>query len=306
MPVIDEVLILFIMMSAGFYARRTSMLNAGVNRGLAEILLNITMPCMIVGAFNLAFDAAMIHLAAQVLLASVVLHGAVFFISGWIYRSQAPDKAKILRFTAIFSNCAFMGYPVLQSVYGKAGVFYGSIFTVPFIISLWTVGVFLFHGRRDTAVSWQKVAINPGILAVLAGLILFIFQVKLPVPLMRACDLLGAMTTPLAMILIGSMLAEIHWKELMSGKAVYLAAAVRLIAIPLMTFMVLLAFGVRGIVLGVCVISAAMPAAANTAAFAEKFGADALFASRCVFISTLFSILTIPAIIALVQIFAAG
>jgi hypothetical protein len=303
MDVINEVLILFLIMSAGFYARRSGMIDAAVNRGLAELLLNITMPLMILGAFNFTIDPAAVKMAGQVFLFSGILHAVSFWVGGVIYQRYTGETRNVLRFTAVFSNCAFMGYPVLQSIYGKTGVFYASIFTVPFIIALWTTGVLIFNGKDDGGRSFRKVLFNPGILAVAAGIFMFLFDLKLPETISKACSLLGSTTTPLAMILIGSMLGEIRLRELMGGKAVYLSAFIRLAVIPLVALGVLLLCGVRGVVLGVCVLSAAMPAAANTAAFAGKFGSDALFASRCVFVSTLLSIITIPVFIIIVKMF---
>ncbi|MBF0593385.1 MAG: AEC family transporter [Candidatus Omnitrophica bacterium] len=300
MGVINEVLILFMIMAAGFYARRTGMIDAAVNRGLAELLLNITLPLMILSSFNVPFDDRMMTIGIKIFLCSVVFHAGSFLLSGVLSRGFSGDIRNVLRFSAIFSNCAFMGYPVLQSVYGKPGVFYGSIFTVPFIIALWTVGVFIFRGKEE-GFSWRKVVFNPGILAVIAGITMFVLSWHLPSPVARACDLLGSTTTPLSMILIGAMLAEMRTRELIGGAAVYYAAFVRLILIPGLAFAVLCLLGFHGTLVGICVISLAMPVAANTAAFAEKFRSDSLFASRCVFVSTLLSVLTIPVFIMLIQ-----
>ena len=252
---------------------------------------------------SVKLDPAVMAFAGQIFLFSSILHAGMFFISKWIFGKYEGDTQKVLRFTATFSNCAFMGYPVLYSIYGKAGIFYASIFVVPFIIALWTAGVLIFKGDHDVKNSWMKVLVNPGILAVALGILMFFSGWRFSGPLVRAFDLLGSTTTPIAMILIGSTLAEVRFKSLLSGSSVYYAAFIRLIAIPLAVLGLLMLCGVRGTVLGVCVISAGMPAAANTAAFAESFGSDAVFASRCVFVSTLLSIFTVPAIISFVQYF---
>lgn len=306
MDIVNEVVILFVIMAVGFVARRQNMIDGALNRGLADLLLNVTMPLMILGAFNIKLDPAALFMAGQIFVFSSMIHLGMFFAGKFIYRNFADDTQKVLRFTAVFSNCAFMGYPVLQSIYGKEGVFFASIYVVPFIIALWTIGVAVFNGQQQNSQNaWLKVMINPGILAVAVGMVMFFSGLKFPQPLEHAFDLLGATTTPLAMILIGSTLSEIPFKALLGGNAVYIAAFVRLIAIPLIVFGVLILLRIKGVVLGVCVVSAAMPAAANTAAFAENFGSDAKFASRCVFVSTLLSIVTVPGMISLVQYFSA-
>ena len=298
MNVIHEVLILFVIMAVGFAARRWGLIGASLNKGLADLLLHVTMPLMILGAFDIVIDSKLLGMAAQMFIFSGLLHAGTFFVSQWLFKGYAPDTQKVLRFSIVFSNCAFMGYPVLQSIYGKEGIFLGSIFLVPFIISLWTAGVLIFNKDQNGQSGWIKVMLNPGILAVALGMMLFLFKLKLPEPLSRGCDLLGSTTTPLAMVLIGSTLAEVHVKHLFSDLHVYYAAALRLIVIPVLAGGIAWLCGVRGIALGVCVISTSMPVAANTAAFAERFGSSTSLASRCVFISTLLSIITVPVFVA--------
>lgn len=300
MSVINEVLVLFIIMAVGCYARRRGLIDTAFNSGLAELVLNVTLPLMILSSFSISIDRSMLGIAAQIFFFSVFFHLGAFLLSGVLFRGYSGDVRNVLRFTAVFSNCAFMGYPILQSVYGKTGVLYGSIFTVPFIISLWTIGVHLFL-RNEADGAWRKVFFNPGILAVAAGVLMFVFSWHLPVPVARACDLLGGATTPLSMVLIGSLLGGMRAREWLGGWAVYYAAFCRLVVLPLLAMGVLLLLGVHGTVLGICVISLAMPVAANTAPFAEKYGSDGPFASRCVFVSTLLSVITIPLFIALVQ-----
>lgn len=298
--IFEEVAVLFLIMTAGFYARRRGMIDGTVNRGLSELLLNVTLPLMILVSFNLDFSRDMLVTAGKLFLISLALHVGLFFMSELFYHRHPGDAKNVLRFTAMFSNCAFMGYPILQSLYGKIGVFYASIFSVPFIITLWTLGVMLFDGERSRP-ALKKALINPGILAVVVGFVMFAFSLQLPAPIQRACELVGSTTTPLSMIVVGSMLAEMRFREMLKGYSIYYGSLVRLVVIPLLVLGILILLGVKGTILGICVISMAMPAAANTAAFAEKYQSDTALASRCVFLTTILSMFTIPIFIALVQ-----
>jgi predicted permease len=215
--------------------------------------------------------------------------------------NKYPDNIKrVMRFITIFSNCGFMGYPVIESIYGKTGLFYTVVFNIPFTVFFWTVGVMLFTDKKDLK-STVKMVINPGIVATLIGLTLFLFSIELPYAIYKACDLVGSMTTPLSMLVIGSMLADIDIKDVFSGFAIYYATIVRLLAIPLAVYGMLRLFDVQGILLGIPVITMAMPAAAGTSIFAQKYDADFAFSSRCVFITTALSLITIPAFILLVS-----
>lgn len=298
--IVSEVVVLFMIMATGYYARRKNIINATVNRGITELILNVTLPLMILVSFTFEFNQEMLATAGRLLLASFGLHVAIYFGSGLFYRRHPQETRSVLRFMTTFSNCAFMGYPVLQSLYGKIGIFYASIFGVPFTIALWSLGVMLFTGEKGIQ-ALKKGIFNPGVLSVVAGLIIFIGSLKLPAPLLKACDLVGSTTTPLSMIVIGSTLADTRLRELFSGLAVYYASAVRLLVVPLLVLAVLTLLGIKGMVLGICVISMAMPAAANTAMFAEKFDGDTKLASRCIFLSTALSLFTIPLVIAILQ-----
>lgn len=305
LQIYQEVLVLFLMIGIGFYARKKEMINKQVNRGLVELLLNITLPLLIVVSFNFKIQPEVMRVALQIFVVSLLFHYGMFFLSAFFFPMFRPSARSVLRFGAVFSNCAFMGYPILLAVYGKIGVFYGSIFSAPFNIAIWTAGVLLFKNKYDLK-SIGKAFLNPGVLAVGLGFFLSFFSITLPYPFLKSAELIGWMTTPLSMIVVGSMLGEIHYREILSGFAVYYVSVLRLVFIPLGLFLVLYAFGIRGVTLGVCVICASMPVAASTAAFSERYECEPTLASRSVFISTLLSIVTIPLIITLIESVGAG
>ena len=178
----------------------------------------------------------------------------------------------------------------------------GSIFVAVFNILLWTNGVAIFSskGKLDKA-SLKKIALNPGIITVLIGIILFAFSVRLPGPVAKAVDLVGSMTIPLSMLLVGAVVAECKFKELLKGWDLYYISAIRLILIPLAAFAALKILDIPKLLLTVCVLLAAMPAAATTTIFAELYDSDSKFASRVVVFTTLSSIVTLPLVMLLLQ-----
>jgi predicted permease len=126
---------------------------------------------------------------------------------------------------------------------------------------------------------------------------MFVFSLSMPLPLEKALVSVGAMTTPLSMIIVGSMLAEIKLKEVFSGFAVYYVSAVRLIAAPLLTLAIMKLLHADQLLTEIAVTVEAMPAAVIATVLASKFGGDTKLASRCVFISTIISMVTIPLIV---------
>jgi malate permease and related proteins len=294
--IFNQVIVLFLIMLIGYGASKRGIIDKRVNKGLTELLMNITLPAMIIVSFNYSYSEEMLLKSMTLLGYSIVIHLTLTVFSKVIY-FRYPDNMKgSARFMTIFSNCGFMGYPIIESVYGKEGVFYAAIFNIPFNILIWTIGVALFTNRKDLK-NIKSIILNPGIVSVAIGLVFFVFSIKLPVPIYNTLDLVGRITTPLSMIVIGAMLGEISLKEIFIGKELYYASFIRLIVVPLAGLAIFKYFGVEGMLLGIPVLILAMPGAANTALIAEKYGSNSIFASRAVFLTTVLSLLTIPLVI---------
>jgi predicted permease len=293
---INQVIVLFIIMVVGFYAKKKKFLNAETDKGLSELLINITLPFMIVTSFNIKYEAEMVANAKQILVYSFLIHIGLIFISKLFFFKFSKSKQQVFRFITIFCNVGFMGYPVLESIYGGTGVFYAAIFNIPFNLLVWTVGVMLYTGERDFK-SIRKAITNPALMAVGIGMILFIFSIRLPMPIETSLKLVGSTTTPISMIIIGSMLAGLKFKNIFSDVSIYYATIVRLLVVPMIVYLVLKLLKVDEMLLNICVILQAMPAAVTTAIIAEKYGGDGLLASQCVFITTIVSVITIPIVI---------
>lgn len=298
--VIGQVLILFFMMIIGYISRKSNVIKENMNKELSEILLKVTLPCLIISSFNISYSKDIASNAFKLLLYSAVIHVGLFFISNIFYYKYPNSIKSVLRYGTVFSNCGYMGIPMIESIYGKSGVFYTSIFNIPFNILIWVLGVYLFLGKSDLK-TLKKAIINPGLIATILGFGIFIFSIKIPTVIIKSFESVGSMTTPLSMIIIGSMIAQIPIKELFLSKDIYYFSFVRLIFVPIIILYILKFFKATDMILGIPVLITAMPAAANTAVFAEIYGGDVTIASKCVLISTLISIITIPIIILLIE-----
>jgi predicted permease len=294
-----QVATLFLIMAVGFIARKQKILTPDLTKGFSDLLLNITSPFLALSSFQFAFSRDMLAAAGMVLVFALVVHVAGILV-GKILFARFPDATgKILRFITIFSNCGFMGYPVIGSIFGQRGIFLTSIYVAVFTTFIWTYGVFIFTGKADRR-SLIGALLNPGIIAVFLGMLLFLFSLKLPLPVAQTLQAVGSMTTPLSMIIVGSMLTEVKPGDLFSGWAIYYGALLRLLILPFVTLFILKGIGFKGILLGVCVLTVAMPAAAISVPLAESNRGDVFFASRIVFLTTILSVVTIPMVIWLI------
>lgn len=297
--IVNQIVILFLIMSVGYIARKLNWLDAELIKGLNRLLLNVAAPFMVIASCQFDYSPQMFSEAVTVLIFAVTVHLLAIIVGKLLFRRIPNDIGKILKFGTIFTNCGFMGYPVAAGLFGERGVFLTSVYVVVFNLFLWTYGVSIFSGKSDRN-SWKQVCLNPGVLAVLIGMSLFFFSLKLPMALSQTLQMVGAMTTPLAMMIIGAMLADLKPADLFRGFPIYYGTIVRLLFIPLLILVILKFWNLDRTVLGICIMAVAMPVASVTAPLAEQHQSDSLFASRFVFLSTLLSMVTIPIVIMLI------
>ncbi|KPU44812.1 putative transporter YfdV [Oxobacter pfennigii] len=293
MAVINQVIILSIVMVIGIIARKKGFMKDQVRNGITDLLLYVTLPLMIVSSFDFDFSKDMLLNAGAIAFYSFIVHGGLFFLSKFLYYKFPKDVQSVLRYVTVFSNAAFMGFPILEGLYGKIGIFYASIYNIPFRIFMWTLGIALFSDSKEGK-SIKGLLLNPGIVAVYIGMVLFFFSIKLPSVITEPISMVGSMTTPLSMMIVGSILADIKIKDIFTDLRVFYGTFVRLILLPVIALLALKAIGTTDMVLDIIVIQVAMPAGITTAILAEKYKANAAFASKLVFMTTLFSIVTIP------------
>jgi predicted permease len=296
--VINQVIILFFVIIVGVYARKRNIISADMTKKMSDLLLQVTQPLLIISSFQFEFSEEMLRNAALVLLMSLVIHLFSMLVARFIYIRYPERTRSVLKYITVFSNCGFMGFPVLESVFGSVGVFYGALYVIPFNVLALSYGVMVFTGKSDKD-TIKKILSHPVIISVAVGMVLFLLQIQLPGPVAKAVSMVGSMTSPLSMLIVGALLAEIPFREMFSGIEVYVGSAVRLILLPLLLFGILSLLRLPEDVLRVCTILTAMPAAANTAIFAEKYDGAAGLASRLIGISTILSIFTIPLILLL-------
>lgn len=220
-------------------------------------------------------------------LAIMILSGLIAY---FLYRSEPNERRSVLTNLSMLSNSAYMGYPVVIATLGEDMLIYAVVFVGAFNLMCWTFGSFFFGGI--SAIQPKKLLTNPSLIAVLVGLVLFLTGWRLPGFINDALSMMGNVTTPLAMFVIGARLIDLRFAHLQDWKLL-LACALRLIIFP--AAVLLLRFtGLPAAVVSVLYICTAMPCAATTAMQSEMYHCDNSLASRGVALSTAFSILTLP------------
>lgn len=300
--VLQQVLVLFLLIVIGYIVKRLQVVTDAIIRELGALVLNVTLPAFLITSMNMPFSPSVLRSSIVFIIISLSVYVFGILVVRPATRILRVDgKARdVYEYVILFSNFGYMGYPVVDLIFGSQGVFYAAIYNLPFSFLVWTHGVYVLRRHADSdAPKSKKFHINASLVAVVAGFLLFMTSVKLPAPIFDSLSLVGSMTTPLSMMFIGFILADSDIKQLTMDWKVYAFSVLRLLIMPICVYLVLKNLGYEGLLLGVPVVISAMPAAANSAVIAAQFGSDYQLASRVIFISTLASIATIPIFVAL-------
>ena len=302
MGVAVQVMTLFVMMGVGFVLRKRSLLTETGTSQMSFVLTNIVTPCVIIHSLQTEKTPELLQSMGK---AAGILAG--FYVVGilltfFFFRKEPETTRKTLRYAVIYCNTGFMGLPLVQAVLGDEALIYATISVVMFNLFTWTHGAMLMGGKA--AMSVKKALLNPGTVALFVGFPLFLLSVRLPSFLGNSIGMLADLNTPLAMLVIGSLMGTANLKESFTQKKLYLTTFLRLILVPAIVLLALAPLKLDYLLYATCVILCSSPVAGMTPIFAVKFGGDTVSASQSVTLSTLLSILTMPVFAALVPYFS--
>lgn len=295
MVLLNKIISLFLIILIGVYGTKKNIINEEVNKGLRRILLEITLPLLVINSFSFDFAEGMGKNVFISFIYSIVFIAIGGIISYILLIPMKGEKKKILHFANVFSNCGFIGFPIINSLYGAEGVVYTSIFNMIFTIVIWTYGVMIFSDKISKE-NIKKVLVNPAIIAVYIGIPMMLFKIKLPSAILDTTKIVGDMTAPISMIIVGSILSKINIKDVFKEVSMYYGALIKLVLIPLGLIGIKAVLKDNSNIINTIIIIQAMPAAAMTSIFAADFNKEKEYSAIVVFITTLLSIVTIPII----------
>lgn len=304
---------MFLLAGFGAALKKAGILKRESRTVITDLVLYGFLPCNIINSFRMEFDFEILKKFALILLISLVVQAVCYALSRILY-NQKPDAVKrVLQYCTLVSNSGFLGLPIAESIYGAEGVMYASVFIIPMRVMMWSVGISCFTESPDKKTVFKKIALHPCIIAVYIGLGLMLFQNPLSVlvaqlstagavgsaaklllhALDKAVRSAGGCTTATTMILIGTMLADVSPRDMLEADTI-LISVVRLGILPLLVLLGCRAAGISPFLTGVCVLMTGMPAGSTSAILAAKYGCDYVFATKCVVVTTLLSMITVP------------
>ena len=298
-----QVLVMFLIMAVGYLIFKVGILNENTCKSFTRLLLLVVSPVVIVYSFQIKFDVSLLRGLIISAFSAIGAHVFAIILGQLVFnkRTASDESRRVLRFAIVYSNCGFIGIPLLGAVIGTRGIFYASVYLAVFNIFVWTHGVALFKGKADKR-ALVNLALNPNIIAVVIGLLLFCFSIQIPNLLYDGIKYIYNLNTPLAMIVIGASLAQLDPLTLITDRRVLPGIALRNLAVPLAAIFVLHFAGVSGVLLLACLIPIACPVGGNTVLFADMYGKDTKFPTRLMSLSTLFSVVSIPLLVYIVSV----
>ena len=283
---------MFLMMAAGFGLVKAGKLTPEAVPQMTNLLLTVVLPCMLVDSLQIERTQALLDVMGYAFLLLAVLYVLYCLLTAPLFRRQPPATGKALRFGVLYGNVGFMGLPLIQMVLGEQAMVYGVINLIVFNLFNWSQGVVLMGGRKQ--ISLKQAVLNPGILGIIAAMLLFFCGITLPSMVGNAVNFLGSMNTPLAMVIIGAQMAQADWQAIFRNRSILLACLLKLVAMPLLTALVLYPLHPEPDLYCTLVLLAGVPTASITAMFAQRYGQDVATSAQLVTLTTLLSILTLP------------
>jgi predicted permease len=301
----NQIVLMFVLMLIGVLINKLGFMHPQTSNDLTNILLYIVSPCLIIGAFEQTYSADRMK---QLLLVCGGIF--IFYIIEIIVAQVSFSKIsninlrRITKYGSIYSNAGFMGVPLTSALFGNTGVFFAVASLAGFNIFSWTHGVSLFKTSSHETDHWQnfrEIMVNPNIIAIFVGLIIFLLSYQLPGPVNQIVHYVSSINTPLSMIVIGNSLANIHISRQLLDWHLWLALFFRNILFPILAIIVLQLLTVSGVALYTTVLMAACPAAGLVVLFTLQAYGDTSPAVALMSLSTILSLVTIPLVFALMM-----
>ncbi len=293
---LKQIAIMALLIAVGWVLRRKNFLSEQGTKELGAILLRIIIPCVIVKSYIVPYSRE--RLLELALSAGLALLG--FIAAMLIAYAVYGKRRRIENFAAAFCNAGFIGIPLAQAAIGEDGVFYVAASVALLNLFQWTYGVYIMTDRRD-AIRAKTIATNPVVIAIVVGVVLFVGRIPVPEILTSTLGYIAGMNTPVAMILMGTYLARVSWRELLDRRA-YSCVLLRLVVIPAVVLVLfwLLPVSNTAVVMAVF-LAAATPVGANICVFAQQYNSDYPFSVVTVCLSTVLSVVTVPLLSTLAQ-----
>ncbi|MCM1219323.1 MAG: AEC family transporter [Lachnospiraceae bacterium] len=298
--ILNQTIIMLLLMLVGIFCSKAKIISSSANRELSKFVLQVVNPIMIFMSYQTEIHDNLVKNLLITFAMSVVAFAVMILAVYLIIPKKEGRETEIERFSSIYSNCAFMGMPLANAMFGNEGVFYLTAFITVFNLVVWTHGIIMLTGERDMK-KVIKVFYSPTVISIVLGLITFFLQIKLPALPTKVFEYISGLNTPMAMIVSGVSMAETDILKMIKKLSVYRVCLVKLIILPVILSVILSFIPIDEKVRLTVLVAASAPPAAMCTLQCLNNGKNYHYASEIFTAGTIFSIVTLPAVVKLTE-----
>lgn len=294
---LEVMVMLFTMVILGYTACKLGYMGDKFDKKLSSIVVDITCPLLVLSSVmgdEMPDRSLILPLVGVGFLTYIILLVFGFWVPRFISRNH--DDQGMIGFSLMFANVGFIGYPIVASIFGPKAVFYAALLNVPNTFFIFTAGVMLVKGEYSIRQFNPKVLLSPALIGAFIAALLVAFGVHTPEMIARPITMVGNITVPAALMIIGSSMARLPLREIIGSGKVYATSFLRLVIVPLSVYFLFRLCGVNTLINNINTVVIAMPVASFGTMFCMKYGRNPSLMTEATFITTLFSIITIPLI----------
>jgi len=294
--IVTQLTVMFIIMIIGFISYKTKLLNQSANKAFSTFLLVVVNPALILYVYQTDFEMEMAILLLYAFGVAVVSHIIGILVSTFLVRKKNNPEYGVERLSVVYSNCAFMGIPLINAAIGPEGVFFLTAYMTVFNLLLWTHGVGLLKG--GFSIKYLKEGfLSPVFISTIMAIFLYVTRIRLPGLVVDSLGMIAITITPLAMMIAGMSLAQADLKNIFTKSSVYKVGFLRLLLIPFLTLGLLVILDLDTHVTYTILIASACPTATAGVLMALRYEKNHIHASELFASGTVLGVITIPFIV---------
>ena len=298
---LEVMITLSCLVAVGYVAGKLGFLGGDFDRQLSRLVINITCPALILSSAmtgQLPDRRFILPLLLISVITYIALTAVAFILPRYLTR-RSSDWGSV-GFALMFGNVGFMGYPVVASIFGHEAIFYAAVLNVVNTFTVFTVGTILITGKNEVGGKHfeKKVLYSTPMFAAYLTMAIVALEIdNIPAAVSQPLTMLGNITVPAALLIIGSSMSQLPLRSLMGNLTVYLTTALRLVILPLGVYYLTKMLGFSDFVVNINTVVIAMPVATYGTILCLKYGRDTTLITEATFITTLLSMLTIPLLV---------
>lgn len=308
--VLNPVSFLAVLVLVGYISEKTKFV-PNIKDGISKIITHITLPVLVIVSLSEQnirnipfFDILLVVVSAFIAIFTLLIIN--YFVGKLLH---LPEKRQLIHsYLGAFGNVIFLGYPFILYLFGETGLLYAIIFSIVNELIVWTFGAYFLNLQSQTnSQKWSiKYLLNPNTVSFFVGISMLLLDLHLPAVLHAPLEQLGSSTTPLSMMFIGSVLSGVHLKKAIKSISIWSLCLIKMIAMPIVFILLIKMFfpllqGINLVIISVIALQIAMPSQANLSVLADRYNSDTEYSTQAIFITTVVSAITLPAVYFLSQ-----